>query len=628
MKHRKEIDGLRALAVLPVIFYHSSIPLFNSGFIGVDIFFVISGYLITTIIQNELAFNTFSIASFYERRARRILPALFLVIAVAFPLSFYLLTPQYFKNFSQSVVATQFFASNILFWLTGNYFDQSSELKPLLHTWSLAVEEQYYLFYPLLLLFLHKYSRKIVISSLVLIFLTSLFLAIYYSSVSPSASFYLLHTRAWELILGGLASYNTLHYSNRISNILSSLGLFVVLGSFFYYDKTIISPSLFMLLPTLGAAFVLCFTNPGSLSYKLLGNVFLTSIGLISYSAYLWHQPILAIARHTKITDLTQNESLFLIILILLLSYFTWRYVERPFRNVSFLSRKALFNYSLITSVIFLFLGFIGHLTNGFIFRTPANHLPVSYFHYYYSNKKITNGIDGKLCMSETDSICRVNSVTLPKVRNILLVGDSHSGDYTNQFRNFLIDRNYNGSQMSVAGCGFVYSQFNRHNGLCGKSYNTLIHYIQYNHFDDIIFISSMYDHIVADADLLSTIELLNRIKQSTKRLWIFSPRLTLSHDPMRAANLNLLSDLNFISPKYRTNIDNMLFALEVSNKNIFLFDEMKSLYVLSEKDPAIFNAHTIDNVPLYIDTNHLNDLSANIIFEDFIKMYDKRSLN
>lgn len=632
MKYRKEIDGLRAIAVLPVIFYHSSIPFFKSGFIGVDIFFVISGFLITSIIHNEMEFNTFSIASFYERRVRRLLPALFLVIAVTFPLSFYFLAPQYYKNFSQSVVATQFFSSNILFWLTGNYFDQSSELKPLLHTWSLAVEEQYYLFYPILLIFLYKYSKNIILLVLFFIFSFSLILNIYISKSSPSAAFYLLHTRAWELLLGGLAFYYSIYYSryysNRIANILSTLGLLVILGSFVYYGNTLASPMLSMLAPTFGAALVLIFTNPSSLSYKILGSLFLTSIGLISYSAYLWHQPILAIARHTKITEITHKESFFLILFILLLSYLTWRFVERPFRNISFITREILFKYSLFTGLVFLFVGMVGHLTNGFIFRTPPSHIPPAYFQYYYKNKQIKNGIDGKPCMSETDSICKVNSVNSPLARNILLVGDSHSGDYTNNFRNFLIDRNYNGSQMSVAGCGFVYSQFSRHNGLCGKSFNTLLDYVKNNQVDDIIFITSMYDHIVSNSDILSTVDLLTEIKQNTKRLWVFTPRFTLSHDPLRAANLNLLSQLSIITPLFHTKIDDMLSSLEDSNKNIILFNEMKSLFILSNKDPGIFNAHTLDNIPLYVDTNHLNDFSANIIFSDFVKLYDIRSLN
>jgi peptidoglycan/LPS O-acetylase OafA/YrhL len=207
MIYRKEIDGLRALAVLPVILFHAGFELFSGGFIGVDVFFVISGYLITTIILAELEQGKFSLINFYERRARRILPALFLVMFVCIPFAWFWLLPSDMKDFSQSLVAVSFFASNILFWRESGYFDAAAELKPLLHTWSLAVEEQYYVLFPLFLMLFWKLGKRWILLTLGLAFLASLALAQWAAYAKPSAAFYLLPTRGWELLIGAFTAF-------------------------------------------------------------------------------------------------------------------------------------------------------------------------------------------------------------------------------------------------------------------------------------------------------------------------------------------------------------------------------------------------------------------------------------
>jgi peptidoglycan/LPS O-acetylase OafA/YrhL len=201
MKYRAEIDGLRALAVLPVILFHAGFEWFSGGFVGVDVFFVISGYLITTIIISEMADGKFSIINFYERRARRILPALFFVMAACLPFAWFWLAPTHLKNFGQSLAAVSTFSSNILFWWESGYFDTAAELKPLLHTWSLAVEEQFYLLFPLLLMITWRLGVRWILTLLALLFLCSLALAHWGAYNYPTASFYMLPTRGWELSL-------------------------------------------------------------------------------------------------------------------------------------------------------------------------------------------------------------------------------------------------------------------------------------------------------------------------------------------------------------------------------------------------------------------------------------------
>lgn len=195
MDYRREIDGLRTLAVLPVIFFHAGFQIFSGGFVGVDVFFVISGYLITTIILAELERGKFSIVNFYERRARRILPALFFVLFVCLPFAWTWLVPDDMKNFSQSLVAVSAFSSNILFWRTSGYFDTAAELKPLLHTWSLAVEEQYYVFFPLVLMLTWRLGKRCIISLLFIFFCGSLAVAQWTSVHVPMFGFFMLPTR-------------------------------------------------------------------------------------------------------------------------------------------------------------------------------------------------------------------------------------------------------------------------------------------------------------------------------------------------------------------------------------------------------------------------------------------------
>ena len=270
MKYRAEIDGLRALAVLPVILFHAGFEQFSGGFVGVDVFFVISGYLITTIIISEMAEGKFSIVNFYERRARRILPALFFVMAACLPFAWLWLTPNDLKDFGQSLVAVSTFSSNILFWFESGYFEGTAELKPLLHTWSLAVEEQFYIFFPLILIFFTKnnYFKNFVFVALCILFFSSLFYSEYNSSKNISSNFYLIYSRVWELMFGSIIAYVSLkanYRSNITSKYFSSIGMILLISSVFLLDKTITHPSFYTLIPVLGVGMIILFTNNNSI---------------------------------------------------------------------------------------------------------------------------------------------------------------------------------------------------------------------------------------------------------------------------------------------------------------------------------------------------------------------------
>jgi peptidoglycan/LPS O-acetylase OafA/YrhL len=368
LEYRAEIDGLRALAVLPVILFHAGFEPFHGGYVGVDIFFVISGYLITTIILQERSNGDFSIVNFYERRARRILPALFVVLAVCFPFAWFWMTPGQFGEFTQSVLAVSVFGSNILFWKTSGYFDFSSEEKPLLHTWSLAVEEQYYVLFPLLVLLLWRLGRKRQFWIFVGLAGASLLLSEWGWRHARMASFYLAPTRTWEILIGSILAFASfeapLHrrVGKRPTEALSIVGLAAILFSIFVYEEQTPFPSVYALVPTLGTALIIAFAHKGTVVARLLSWRWPVRIGLISYSAYLWHQPLFAFARIRLPTRPSSWTFLLLSFLTLVLAYLTWRFVESPFRNRARFRRRAVFSMAAFGSAVFITAGATLHL--------------------------------------------------------------------------------------------------------------------------------------------------------------------------------------------------------------------------------------------------------------------------
>ena len=371
MKYRAEIDGLRALAVLPVILFHAGFEWFSGGFVGVDVFFVISGYLITTIIISEIAEGKFSIINFYERRARRILPALFFVMAACLPFAWLWLTPTDLQDFGQSLVAVSTFSSNIYFWLQSGYFDTAGELKPLLHTWSLAVEEQYYIFFPVFLMLTWRLGIKWVLILLSVVFFISLGIAQWGAYNSPSFAFFLLPARGWELLVGVFTAfylkYNTHLKSHSINQVLSLLGFGMIAYSIIAFDETTPFPSLYAFVPTIGTGLLILCAVPKTFIHKLLSLKFIVGIGLISYSAYLWHQPLLAFARHRIIiSDISDLILVSLCVASLLLAWISWRFIETPFRNKKVFNRNAILTYSLLGIIGFSFFGIILDSNNGF----------------------------------------------------------------------------------------------------------------------------------------------------------------------------------------------------------------------------------------------------------------------
>jgi peptidoglycan/LPS O-acetylase OafA/YrhL len=420
MKYRPEIDGLRAIAVLSVIFFHSGFTIFSGGYIGVDVFFVISGFLITNIIYNACSKNSFSFRDFYTKRVRRIAPMLVFTTFFASCLSCFTLYPNYLISFGKSVLSIIGFSSNFYFWSERGYFGGSTELKPLVHTWSLSVEEQFYFIYPILLNILHKKFKGLIIT-LITITILSFIASIYLTSLHFETAFYLPLTRAHELLIGGLTFHlinsNKIPYSKSNSNFAHFAGLILIIGSIFTLDEKSSFPGYLTLCPCLGAAFLLLPSKSNTLIHSFLSNKYFRYVGLRSYSLYLLHQPIFAVARHLDIFD--KHKYLF-ISLVFVASHFTYRFIETPFRKKNIYSNKKIWHLFLLSNFALLLIGYTLIASNGLIFRYNQNKQKIfrQYSELSTYNPKLFDSL--------------INESFSQKDIKVLITGDSYAKDWLN----------------------------------------------------------------------------------------------------------------------------------------------------------------------------------------------------
>lgn len=439
--YRKELDGLRALAILPVILFHAGFKEFSGGFVGVDVFFVISGYLITAAILAEKSAGTFTLSRFYERRARRLLPALLLVLIVSIPLAWISLLPADFKNFSLSLIAVTLFASNFLFWHWSGYFDSASELKPLLHTWSLGVEAQYYLLFPLFFLAVWKFGRRWTFVALILLALASLLMAQWASVDKPFFTFFLLPTRGFELLIGACValhlaqnpiiapqgSVNPSRVRARLiakirDEVIPGLGVAMVVVPIFIFDRQTPFPSIYTLVPTLGTAILIAFATQKVFVGRLLSSPPFVGIGLISYSAYLWHQPLFAFARQRSVERPGPISLAMLSVVVMAIAYCSWRFVEKPFRSEKVISGAKVWSWGLAGSLFLIVAGTLGFVGDGFPNRFGTDDRPLASLDTIQMSRYTDRLFLAALDQPFDDS----------NRKKVLIVGDSFAKDLVN----------------------------------------------------------------------------------------------------------------------------------------------------------------------------------------------------
>lgn len=444
--YRADLDGLRAFVLIPMILFHAGYAPFEGGFAGLDVFYVISGFLITSILIKDLEKERFSLVVFYERRARRLMPALFVVILACLPFAWVWMTPGQLRDFSESVVAVSLFVSNIHFWFESGYFAAAAEEKPFLHTWSLAVEEQYYLVFPVFLFLIWRLGRRGILWCLAGISVISLALAEWGWRNEPVANYYLSPTRAWELMAGSICAFIVHKHGLRPNQILAALGLAMITFSLAVYDSSTPFPSLYALVPVIGTVLLVLFAGTETYAGRLLAIPPLVGVGLISYSGYLWHQPLFAFARVRWVGDEPVWLYPVLIAATLGLSILSWRFVEQPFRDRKAYSRGFIFAASGAGLAGFVAIGLVGALQNGFPNRLPPDEL--AYYQHFdnsppawqYSRTRV-DGPYGQRCNSYNNAAMyqsRATNVPLQladdcttpdpaKGPSVMLWGDSHT---------------------------------------------------------------------------------------------------------------------------------------------------------------------------------------------------------
>jgi len=529
LDYRPEIDGLRAIAVTSVIIYHVDLTIDTTqvlpgGFLGVDVFFVISGFLITSLILSEIKLaGSFSILNFYERRARRILPALLVVMVSVLPVAWVVLLPEQLIDFSKSVLSSLFFGSNFYWEQTlKQYGAESAKFKPLLHTWTLAVEEQFYIIFPLVIAAIYRWRKSIVLPVLIVFFLVSLLFSEWMTKENYSFSFYLLPTRFWELLAGGILAFVSqqlkIDFISKLgSELLTSSGLILIVGSMLFIDLDSGHPGYITLLPVLGTLVIIGSVNSQTTVYRLLASRLFVGTGLISYSLYLWHYPVFAFSRLSQF-EYGQVDRVKWLILIVILSILSYLFIEKPFRNRRVMSLGSLFVFlSFLFSVAFIFS--VYSIVNDGV-KSRHSDLVALYGKNEFDNarlKKLSNSIRRKLILDagfksareyERDVLWFSSKINTKKT---LILGNSHA-------KNMFIIFHQNLDRFPE----FEFAIFRMQIDAEEKDYKDLFSSLNFL-AADVILISTNFRNDEGRQDLDALPGFIDKLKSKGKEVWLAS---------------------------------------------------------------------------------------------------------
>ena len=632
LRYRPEIDGLRAVAVLSVVFFHAKIG-FSGGFVGVDVFFVISGYLISTLILRDLEKGQFSMIDFWERRARRIMPALAAMVLAVLAGSYFVLLPEDLRMLGRSAAAQAVFGANFFFYSrAGDYFAGAAEEMPLLHTWSLAVEEQFYLVFPILLFLvflrpgLRSRSRLLLVFGIV--FLFSLGVGVFQTAMQPLAAFYLLPARAWELLAGSLLAFIPFHW-NPAKRILresfSYAGLLLIGFAVFTYSEDVPFPGIAALLPCLGTVLIIWANGaalagpPESVPLTTLGRLLawrpIVFIGLISYSLYLWHWPVLVLADYWMLEKPWWTRVL-LVMASFILAVFSWRFVETPFRKKQWCaSRSAIFTLTAATIAIAITCGIFFVRSRGLPDRFSSEVLEASRVpgreRAFYDHKieDITN-----------DRLVRFGAEDPNAPIKLLIWGDSHARQAVPAFDNFAEKHGFAGRVIAHGASSPLFDHTNPSvksmRGDSDEWAEAVLEYVKKNKISDVVLIARWERDLKESGpaelkkSLLNTIEIFNRAGTS-----VYVMLQPPSHDRSvpkllawgKLMNEDIAPELRTPEEHYRSHKLFYDMARENQDPMAFYLDPAK--YFLAP-DGRHFIVDE-EGHPLYSDTSHITMSAA-----------------
>jgi len=683
LRYQGEIDGLRAIAVTLVIFNHAKIELFSGGYVGVDIFFVISGYLITSIITRQIQQNNFSLLGFYKKRIRRIFPALFLVMLFCIPFAWKLMGQDEFREFSHSLNAVSFFVSNIFYSFQSGYFDLSADQRPLLHTWSLAIEEQFYIVFPILMLLVLRYFKTKLPLVFAIIFVVSLLISEVLSQSNPNFNFYSTFSRAWELMAGALlaVTLQRVQLANKLGmkacQVISFFGVACIMFAAFSFSDATRYPSFWTLFPVVGAVCIIGCAQPGTYVGRVFSSTPLVAIGLISYSLYLWHQPVFVFARLYSFDTLNLWHYLGLIGVIVLLSWLSWRFVEQPFRQKQ---RVAFFHPVAGITVMFLMVSIFGLGSQVFGFDQFEKR-----FGFTAEQLKVVrpergnNDVDKCHWKYPVPGDNRIRTCIFGKPdtgRNVMLVGDSHADSLFAALNERLIKANRTGILLVNKHCRKIPGIFReKHRSLkradqCRNSFNIVKKYIKSQNPQLVVVsmrwtfrlfpIPGKIEHldfnngeggigdetyreyyaqnpkgefvVDATAKTQALTRFLSLLAESVSKLIVVypipevgwsAPKLNFQAFTQHNKSASVISTDHALFLRRNDFIINVLDGLQEQLKFVAVRPSDKFCNMqIPNRCVAQFNG-----VPLYFDDNHLNNLGADIVVSQILDAYDPELL-
>src|SRR5579883_366629 len=640
--YRSEINGLRGIAVLSVILFHMGFSWVKGGFVGVDIFFVISGYLITRLIAHDLDHALFNFYDFWLRRARRILPALICVVFFSLITSWFLFLPDDFKSLGRSAFSLSLFASNVYFWLKTGYFTAPAETKPLLHTWTLAVEEQFYLVFPLMLCIITRYIPTLRTKIIFSFMLLSFALAILEIKNHQIAAFFLLPMRAWELLTGSMIAFYLLHKDKSnpqwFNESLSSLGLLAIGYAILFYNQNTLFPGWAALLPCLGTAAIIASNHNQLTSIgRLLSLRPLVMIGLISYSLYLWHWPFLVFAKYVFDTKLTEFQTVIILLASVFTAWISYIWIETPIRQKSILIHPKTFILTITVAICTIAgTGLLIDLNNGFPERLPPTILTAYQEAFHHSSTTCQT-----VRISKNVSV--ISNSDKSETPDFLLWGDSHAAMLLPMIEKMASQYHLTFWYYSCIPVLDVY-QVNEHGSLTGSncyiSNHEMINIIEQKHIKNVLLASfwtqftegreipmegaGQRDPFYADETIKSTspsqarvvfqkhfIETIKKLESANANVWIMKqvPAHRYWIANQLAKVLKFGGDTNKIGRPLSEYLKRQLFVNSV-------FDGLKTQKThILDPTPLLcdnYFCHGIEqDHALYFDFNHLSDYGA-----------------
>lgn len=626
IRYRHDIDGLRALAIIPVVLFHSGFKTLSGGYIGVDVFFVISGFLITSILYRDITEKRFSLLDFYERRARRIFPVLFVMLFTTLIAGFILFRPDELLKLGRLSACSALFVSNVCLYLTAGYFTEGAAKLPLLHTWSLAIEEQYYIVFPVILMVLLRWRRTLLLPAIATLLALSFITSVIGLQVSPSATYYLLPTRMWEMLVGSLlALLPAFVLSPTLRKSMALLGLGLIIAPIFLFTEQTAFPAWNALYPCIGAALIiLSGTTQTTSVHQFIGAKPLVFIGKISYSLYIWHWPLLVFANYIFIRDLTLLESLALQLVIWTTAILSWHYIEKPFRiSGKGLSQKTILVGSVATIAVTLFMAAAIVEGKGWPQRLDPRSVQMSKVAKDRNNDLLhCAGIKPDSDMKEQP--CLVGEANASP--QWLLWGDSHAWAFHQAFSDWLANNNQSGLAIYQPGCPpLLEVERRRYFTSCSDFHENLIGFVKARNIKNIMIVSvwtnyltaSLADHKEPDlsdnpSDIVkrSLARTLQALKSEGIQIAIMEPmpqaRFDLPSTLSRAYDWNRTVQAAYTRDEY---INRNKVVLDALNENNTLIDVR-----LSPADQLCSTglcAVTLDGMPLYSDINHVSRTGA-----------------